>query len=235
MREVLYIQQYGDSLLVNGINDNGVKAQKLLIDVRCAVIPPIETYPGYYLFFGMQKEANAYGKHPLLFLYEKEDSIQSDLLDNLADDTGRLKCSTVYAQFHKKQRNSQGFYRDLWDYRRHNNLPFKVVQAVSSEDYEYGRAILRNWLRDKAVIRPRTVQTILDSQIKSDSGMVETSDITEPRWYAFHAIRYLIAGYIKNPPQEVQQTTLGLWGDKYDSQNILSNQNKSGGSLSAWT
>src|SRR4030043_997285 len=218
MREVINIQKYGDGYLVDGISDTGVKEQAMLIDIRCAIIPPKEEFPGYFLLMGMKKDSNIYGKYPLLFLHEGTATTQTELLDFMADHASRLKCSIVYCDVSAtKQRSAQGFFKDVWKYRFLHNLPMRINQAVSSRDYEYGKAIVTEWFKDQALLRP-IHETILDSQVKSDYGMVQDSDPSENRWYAFHALRFIIAGYIKNPPARIMQMSLsGGWGDKYDS------------------
>lgn len=238
MREIHYIQQLGGGYLVNGISDNGVKIQIALIDIRGVIIPPTETSPGYYLYFGMKKKPNEYGKMPIMFLAEKvQDESQTFALfvRDLFDDASRLKASTIYIEQLREKKNTGGFYRYVWEYRRIHNLPCTIRPAISVKDVEYGLSLLQEWSREKAIIKPAYVDTMFKEQLTSSNGMVEGSDLKDPQWYVFHAIRFLIAGFIKNPPQSVQQAALTGWGDKYDSENILSYQGVNKRSLSAWT
>lgn len=234
MRKINYVQRFATGYLANGISDNGVSAQIALIEIRGAVVKPVEDQPGYYLYFGMMKEPNIYSKYPIMFLAEGTATTYADLITKLMDDASRLKASVLYAEMPREKKNAQGFYRDLWNFRYKNCLPCQIKPAVSANDHEYGMALVQEWSKEKSIIRPQLVETVLTEQIASERGMVEGVDLKAPDWYAFHALRYLLAGFVKNPPQPVAQMTKTGWGDKYDSTNILGRESN-GRSLAGWT
>ena len=239
MQKIINVIAYGGGYLANGINDNGVKTQVPLIDIRGAIITPTDTTPGYFLYFGMKKNMNQYGKYPILFLSEgiqdPESESFADLVKELFDDAGRLKASTIYCEQPKERKNSGGFYRYVWEYRRINNLPCQVRPAPSPKETEYGFTLMQEWSKHRSIIRPIYVDTVFKQQLASEDGMLEGSDLKSNEWYAFHALRFILAGFVKNPPLPIQQLTKTGWGDKYDSDNILSYQEVNKRSLSAWT
>jgi len=234
MKEVFYIQKFGNGYLARGLSENNMKINVGLIDVRAAVQPPEAEYPGYYLIMGMKNEPNQYGKYPLMFVAEKAEPTFDGLLEFFADDSSRTKVSTVYCPRPVKIKNTQGFFKDLWNFRYQQGLPFQVKPAISVQDYIYGKALLEEWTVEKSLIRPMFADTILSQQIASDDGLNEESDISEPRWFAFHALRYLISGFIKFPPDTVKRRSSTGWGDRYDSENILSYQGVKKPGLKGW-
>ena len=239
MKKIISVIQWGGGYLAEGITDNDVKAQIALVDIRGAIIPQTDISPGYFLYFGMKKEPNQYGKFPIIFLSEGKQDPESDsfadLVKDMFDDASRLKASTIYCEQPKEKKTSGGFYRYVWEYRRIKNLPCQVRPAVSSKEPQYGYTLLQEWSKQKAIIRPIYIDTIFKQQLASEDGMLEGSDLKSPEWYAFHAIRFILAGFVKNPPPAIQQMSSTGWGDKYDSENILSYQGVNKRSLSAWT
>lgn len=235
MKEIYFIQRYGTGFLAKGMSDNGQNVDIQLIEIRAAVIPPQDVYPGYYLFLGMLKKPNTYLKYPLLFLHEKTVETFHGILEDISDDASRLKASIIYTPIPTEKRAVQGFYKDLWDYRYRNNLPYRVKPAISVKDYRYGDALIREWRKEKALILPIFVDTILKNQLFTDHGMDIDSNLKDPKWFCFHALRILLAGFVKEPPKTIMQQSSTGWGDRYDSENILSYQKSNNRSLKAWT
>lgn len=231
MKEIHSIQRFGDGYLAKGLSDTGIKRSIELMDIRGAVVPPRDNNPGYYLYMGMLKNINEHMKYPLMYLSDGTDRLPSALMDAVFDDASRLKASSVYAEMPKDRRAVQGFYRDIWKKRSNEGLPVRIRPAISATDLDYGRALIEEWTTDRALIRPYATETIYTEQLRS---MDLESDIKDSRWYVFHALRYLLAGYIKDPPLPVMQKTSTGWGDKYDSENIISQQGNSERSLSGW-
>jgi hypothetical protein len=194
MRKILSVMHFADGFIARGMSDNGVSAEVPLAEVRGAVSWPTGSLPGYYLLMGQEKGSNKHGKRPLLFLAEKEEKTNTSLFDSLTDDMARLKCSTIYANRGGNQTLIDGFYGALWDYLRNRRLSPRLVPAPSADDVEYGKVLIREWLKHNALDIPRFSTTILREQLKK---MVTEGAIED--FYAFHALRYLLAGFTKYP------------------------------------
>lgn len=199
MKEVLYIQRFANDFLANCINDKGVKQQVPIIETRGAVVPPVGEFPGYFVFFGMTSVPNIFGKYPLLFLCEGEYRTHGPLSQTLFNDAARMKASIIYADRGATRGKQSGFYQHLWKIQTSKKMTTRVVPAPSPEDVDYGMGIIRDWTREDAIKRPQITPTVLVRQLSEDmrEGEVNPSD---DRWHAFHAMRYLIAGFIKSPP-----------------------------------
>jgi hypothetical protein len=211
MRKILSVMHFADGFIARGINDNGIKTDVPLAEIRGAVTWPTGSLPGYYLLIGQEKGPNKYGKRPLLFLAEKEEKTNAPLFDSLTDDMARLKCFTVYANREGNQTLTDGFYRALWDYLRNKRLNPRLVPAPSADDVEYGKVLIQEWLKHDALDTPRFSPTILRDQLKKmvTEGAVE-------QFYAFHALRYLLTGFIKYPRRNVAPFTQNRNADRKD-------------------
>lgn len=218
MKEVLYVLPFADGFVAHCISDNSVKVQVFLYEIRGACVKPTEDNPGYYLFCGMQKERNVHDRHPLLFLCEAAIPTQGELIRRLLDDAVRMKARILYADHGETRKRSEGFYADLW--RATTGTKLRLKPAPSANDHEYGKALINEATMLKVVTNPSHVkETILGKQIFTT--MNEESDIKDTKFYAFHALRYLMAGITKDPVRV--QTIKGFAGDE---QVIQTNQGK---------
>ena len=153
VEEVKFVTKDAGGFQVVGIDDKAVEVQVPLIAVRAAVVPPQADRPGYYLVLGMRFERNETDKHPLIFLAEYEDELQSSLLKKLSDDAGRLRVQTVYAD-----EGNKGFFSDLWrQFKAVSEV--KVCRALHPQDVDYGVALIREWLGGNALYVPRYTST----------------------------------------------------------------------------
>ena len=159
-----------------------------LIAVRAAITPPRSDRPGYYLVLGTRFERNETDKHPLIFLAENEDGLQSSLLKKLSDDASRLRVQTVYAD-----EGNEGFFSDLW---RHFKAvrEVRVARALHPQDVDYGVSLIREWLGDNALDVPQYTSTILRRQLGSMTAeTVGLMSVIDP-------LRFLVSGFVNNPP-----------------------------------
>uniref|UniRef100_A0A6M3IK38 Terminase n=1 Tax=viral metagenome TaxID=1070528 RepID=A0A6M3IK38_9ZZZZ len=235
MKDVLYIQRFADGFLANCINDKDVKQQVAIIETRGAVVSPIDEHPGYYLFFGMTKHPNIFKKHPLLFLCEAEHTTHGQLIEALFNDASRMKASVIYSNRGSSRKQQAGFYRDVWTHRVRQNVPLRVMPAPSVKDVDYGRGIIQDWTREDAIVRPKKRRTVLARQM-TEEMREQVVDPAEDRWYAFHALRYLIAGFIKDPPLSLRAHSTP-WGDRFDDISVPASPigQQAGNRLGAWT
>ena len=177
--------------MARGDNDNGTKVSIPLVDVMGSVVMPTGRYPGYYLIMGKRLAVNEFRKRPLLLLAERECQTMSEVFDKLSDDLRRLKCRTLYAKQERNQREVSGFYRDLFQYLNSRRLNVNLMPAPSCNDYEYGRVLMVESFKSKVVELPGYVKTVLKGQLRD---ITNDSDVKDDALYAFHALRYILAG-----------------------------------------
>ena len=188
VEEVKFVTKDSVGFRVVGIDDKAVEVQVSLIAVRAAVVPPQADRPGYYLILGMRFERNESDKHPLIFLAEHEDELQSSLLKRLSDDAARLAVQTIYAD-----EGNKGFFSDLW--RQFKAVrEVRVCRALHPQDIDYGVTLIREWLGDNALDVPRYTSTILRRQLGSMTA--ETMGLMN----VIDPLRFLISGFVNNPP-----------------------------------
>ena len=194
IEEVKFVTKDSGGFRVVGIDDKAVEVQVSLIAIRAAVTPPQGDRPGYYLILGMQFERNESDKHPLIFLAEHEDELQSSLLKRLSDDAARLRVQTVYAD-----EGNKGFFSDLW--RQFKAVPdVRVARALHPQDTDYGVTLIREWLDDNALDVPRYTSTILRRQLGSMTAeTVSLMNVIDP-------LRFLVSGFVNNPPVFVRSS-----------------------------
>ena len=130
-----------------GVSDNGIKDTVPILESRAAAVPPTGTEPGYYLILGQKLEQLSNGKRPLLFLAERTCDNQGKLLRALGDDARRLNVRTIYAV------EGTGFYTALWELFK-GAQGIQIAPAPFSEDADYGLAMIKEWLLDKALDIP---------------------------------------------------------------------------------
>lgn len=200
MKEVLYVKSFtGGGYLATCINYAGREVRVSIHETRAAVIKPKYPYPGYYCIFGYLKDPNEFGDYPLFFICERENKALGELMDSLIEDAVKMKARTIYADREISDGlGVQGFYRDLWQRITKSGLKLSVVPAPSVDDYEYGSALIEEWNMKKSIRMPNPVfaPTILATQIE---GMTSPEAIKDPRFYAFHAFRYLLGGVVRDP------------------------------------
>jgi hypothetical protein len=159
-----------------------------LIGVRAAVTPPRSDRPGYYLILGMRFEKNESGKHPLIFLGEHEDELQSSLFKRFYNDAARLAVERVYVD-----QGNPGFFSGLWlNFRDLREV--RVSPALHPEDVDYGLSLIREWLQDDALDVPKYNPTILRQQLGSlTTETLELGTVIDP-------LRYLVSGFTHHQP-----------------------------------
>jgi len=188
LEEIQFVMTDSGGFRVTGVDDKAVEVQVPLIDVRAAVVPPKPERPGYYLILSMLLDQSESGKHPLLFLGEHEDGIQSSLLKKLKDYAARLSVREVYAD-----ESNEGFFSNLW--RQFKSVrEVRVYRALHTADLDYGIALVREWLEDGALSVPKYTPTILCRQLGSMT--TETLKLMT----AIDPLRYLFSGFVNDPP-----------------------------------
>ena len=200
-KKVDHIVRFQDKgYIVHGLSDTGVKKTASMVDIRAAVVEPVNELPCYYLVCGMLDKPNMWNKRPVVFLNEGQDQSANRVFKSLLeDDVKRLCITTIYAN-----RTNEGFFRSLWRYRQDYDISCSIQPAISRENLEYGDALIREAQRDKALIEPKDHKPVLSQQLDdlSDMGYEKDMKVDYDQFYAWTALRYLLAGFILRPPMD---------------------------------
>ena len=193
MQRIETVQPYAGGYIAHGVNDGGAKVTLPLLEVRASVQWPTGKLPGYYLIMGKRAEKNSLGQNPILFLTEGEAAMPQDLYRNLTDDISRMRAIAVYAdRGADRSVGMSGCYTDFFDYLGSRGLSVQLTPAPSADDTEYGVVLMREHIRQKTLEIPTLRMTTLLSQIRQMTPETDYED-----FYAFHALRYLLAGFAK--------------------------------------
>jgi hypothetical protein len=193
MQRIDTVQPYGGGYLAYGVNDGGAKVTVPLLEVRAGVEWPTGKFPGYYLVLGKRAQKNELGFNPLLFLSEGEEPLPQNLYRKLTDDISKMRAIAVYAdRGADRSVGMSGCYTDFFDYLGSRGLSISLTPAPSAADKEYGVVLMREHIKQKTLELPTLRMTILLGQLKQMSQDTDYED-----FYAFHALRYLLAGFAK--------------------------------------
>jgi hypothetical protein len=197
MKKLLSTEVFCGDVLAHFINDKDVKETAILSDVRGGISMPAASAPGYCIFLGRERDANEYGEHPLRFLAEEENDLHQSLFEKMTSLAVKLRCGIVYARQNRTQRGIEGAYSDLWRFIRSKGLNLRLVPAPSAEDVSYGKVLVAEGLKTKALVFPESVPCTVKAQLQS-----MTPDSEGEELFAFHALRFLLAGYRKYAQRE---------------------------------
>lgn len=193
MQRIDTVQPYAGGYIAHGINDGGAPAQVTLLEVRAGVQWPTGKYPGYYLIMGKKAEKNADGQNALLFLCEGEEAMPQNLYARLTDDISKMRAIAIYAdRGADRSIGMSGCYTDFFDYLGARGLSVQLTPAPSANDIEYGAVLMREHYRQKTIEFPTLRMTTIRGQIRQ-----MTPEVNYEEFYAFHALRYLLAGFAK--------------------------------------
>jgi len=195
MKHCQFVQAVGEGGLIGTfINDANAQVKRDLVEVRAAVIMPVEESPGYFLFLGKMRELNENGKQPLIFMEEGESRLMPVLFQDLTDKAKKFQCDTVYVKRARNNRDMDGFFTDVFQaFRQANMYSVRIVPAPNADDVAYGRAILHEYFTDKALLIPKQIETTVRTLTR---GIGPDNENDTDR-YAFHCLRYLLAGFQK--------------------------------------
>ena len=205
MKSISHCQNLGNNIVAFGVDDKGARREIYVVDVRAGISFPTGTLPGYFVLIGRQREQTVSGKNVLLFMAEGEDLMHEAMFATLTDACAKYKCRTVYADLPtQNRRGGVGGYDDLWRYLRNKKLKIALLPAPASDDVEYGKALIREFWTDKAMDLPElyTRPTTLRKHLKIMTGGLaepgkDNKTPNEEALYAFHAMRYLVCGFVK--------------------------------------
>ena len=198
MKTLSNVIQYSDKLTARYMvkEDSGKWIHRVIdfSEARASIIMPSAAQPGYFLIMGREIYPNEYGRNPLRFMMEGEDLLHDILFEKLSDAAKKCRSVACYAKQDRTVRGMEGSYRELWQYLRTNRISgIRLMPAPSATDVEYGKTIIRDYVKSQALYVPE--DTILRRQLKD---MTKKDKIDDAEFYAFHALRYLIAGFSKS-------------------------------------
>jgi hypothetical protein len=158
---------------------------------------PNQGAPGYYVILGQEHDVFRAGKHQrrrLRVLTEFESSNLGEFFKHLAEDTALLLCQSYYAE---QGDLWKGYQTSLAEYCRSNQIAVhpSIDAAVFTENFGYGANLVREWLKDEALLIPQP--SILRTQL-SDGGAQESvfGDVSfAVQFYAISALRYVVTAF----------------------------------------
>jgi len=172
-----------------------------LTDIRVAIVAPDRTIgsgiPGYYFIFGKLNNKK------LVFIKEVEETSAAALFRRLVADEEKYRIHTIYT-YPFQAGDVLDFIRDLHDYLREKNISWiRIVSTLYfyGDDPGQGVNIIGQWA-DRFTI-PK--ETTLRYQFDHINNNPEKFD--DPIFYAFTALRYLLAGFKldKNYSEQVEK------------------------------
>lgn len=214
-KSISQIYRYKQGYVAKGKSDGGGDISANLCDIRAAITEPVANIPCYYLVCGMLDKENMHGKRPMLFVTEYENRSTLKVFEHLMDDIVRLSIQTLYANY-----ENDGFYAALWKHRQKSGVNVSMKPVISGNNIEYGDALISEHLHDDSLITPKTYNPLISQQTDAMRSLGYNSD--KPAYetfYAWNALRYILAGFTKNPPADLGRLTYNDIGNptKWDS------------------
>ena len=185
MKRLKKISKAGTGYVADYIGDNGEERRDYVMEIVGAIIPPESLSPGYYLFLGLMFDQLPAGPHKILFLSEGLGQVRTQLIFAMNDDAVRLNASTVYAD-----QANKGFFAHLWSI---NSSTWWLKPAASTKNIDYGSALINEIVVSKAIDWPKD-STVYAQVSDPLQGINEGENLKDPKLYAFHALRFILAG-----------------------------------------
>ena len=180
---------FAGELIAIATRTTGAIEQIPLSEVRAAAIPPKEGNEGYLLILGLRRTSNEAGIQPLIMLSESTEPLQLELIKRVLDEVSRYKISTVYAA-QPEAGEPAGFWGDLHKALKSRRHLVKLRPAPSVRDVEYGKNIAMDYYKTGSLI-----PLVGDHTLRAHMRKLTSTAEPEADFYAFHALRYLIAGF----------------------------------------
>jgi hypothetical protein len=158
-------------------------------DVRCAIVAPdrLNSAPGYYLLLKKLKDSDA----ELIFLSEVEEASPKALFEKLVEDEEEFRFNTIYIEPYPTGIRPPNFILSLRDYvKQSEHIPWIRICPTSflyGNDIKQGVNLLDQWEGWNKIPE----ETVLWDQLEK----IEPENFEDPIFYAFTALRYLLAGF----------------------------------------
>lgn len=163
-------------------------------DIRAALVWPTADAPGYYCILAQKTQLNERGKLPLVFLTEFQANLPKQIFQQLKKDAVKYACGQFYNDFRKENGDLRELFYEFCKYQRIRNI--ELIKAPLSGKLHIGAALIKEWLRDKALEIMES--TTLFNQLK----MMQVSDLRqkpEDNFFAINALQMLIVSLEKEP------------------------------------
>ena len=192
MKEIVRVVPFAEGFQAHALNDAGAEIKVPMRQVRCGVSPPMgSSLHFYYLMLGQRLGENPSGKEPLIFISEFAGESQEEFFRKLGEDLNKMRCKVIYSDFDVQNE----FY--LAVHNRFSSSSVSIHPAPFASDIPYGKTLIREWLKDKALVLPEYRDTIL----RSGLSYVDNESPVEKESLAFHALRFVLGGFIQDPPR----------------------------------
>lgn len=150
-----------------------------LNDTRCGIVAPdtVNQTPGYYVILGQPN---------LRYVKEVERNTIESLFKALTDDEEKYRFHTVYIENFQKGTAPPDFILRLRDYIK-KKLPWiRIAKAHYADDPYQGVQLFNQWTG-----REIPKGSVLWNQL----GKIEANNYEDSAFYAFTALRYVLAGF----------------------------------------
>jgi hypothetical protein len=172
--------------------------KKGLSDIRCAIVAPdrLNSTPGYYLLLGKLKGEGSDDMPELIFLTEVEEVSPKALFAKLTAAEEKFRFNTIYTEPYPTGPGivPPDFILSLCDYvKRPEHIPWIRICSASffyGRDVKQGVHLLNQWEGRNKIPK----ETVLWDQL----GRIKVGNFEDPIFYAFTALRYLLAGFKLN-------------------------------------
>ena len=125
--------------------------------------------------------------------------MEPELFRHAVDAAIKVRSPVIYARQPTKKRGIGGSYHSLWSYLQRTGIRTQIQPAPASDDERYGMVLVRDRIKQEGIEFPKFSREILMSQLR---GM--TTETDRSALYAFHALRYLLAGFEKHTAPAVE-------------------------------
>jgi hypothetical protein len=180
--------------IVDYYNDAGGDASFYAINVISAMVSPTGFIPGYYLTIALEFEQTESGLFKVTWMDEFESASQSELVTKFIDAAIKNDVETVYAD----REGKDGFFANVHNAGIKTYAPWRLMPAPSASDLLYGLSLVNQYITESAISSPET--SIIYKQLENlgIKDQRNTADVKaaleDPALYAFHALRYILAG-----------------------------------------
>ncbi len=174
-----------------------IEAEKTenLTDIRGAIVAPDRTVgsgvPGYYCIFGKLKNEDSEDVSRLAFIKEVEEASPKALFQKLVVDEEEYRFNTLYTEPYRFS-DVPDFIRDLHNCLNEENI--KWIRTVPTlffygDDPRQGVNIISQWAGRINIPEETTLR------YQFDTINIKPEKFDDPTFYAFTALRYLLAGF----------------------------------------
>ena len=212
------------SKIIKTIKSEKTDEKRGIVDIRGAIVAPdrLNSTPGYYLLLSRLKGEGPDDTPELIFLTEVEQSSSKALLGKLVEDEEKYRFNTIYTEPYPTGPSNVPpiFILSLHKYvNRPEHIPWVRIGPASffyGSDIKQGVHLLAQWKGRNKIPK----ETVLWKQL----GRIKADNFEDPIFYAFTALRFLLAGFRLN------KTIKGCETDRLEAKKIDARKGLTGAS-----